>query len=316
MGLLPVESITLAYTLFVALVTIVFAFMLPHPVNMLLQLLGVFFITICLCDLNKRYPSRYTFLLRILFPIAMLGYWYPQTYDFNRFLPNLDHIFAAADQNIFGYQPAIAFGQALPQQFWSEAFCLGYFSYYLMIIGVPLFYFFRRYNQLEHASYILVGSFYLYYIIFIFLPVAGPQCYYQPAGMENITAGIFPNLHDYFRTHAEIVPTLQMPDGFFHSLVNLAHQGGERPTAAFPSSHIGAGTILLMLAWRAKHSLFWLLFPFYILLCCATVYIQAHYFVDAVAGLVTGILFFFLFDRISFFKQKQNGTGTSPLKTL
>ena len=38
-----------------------------------------------------------------------------------------------------------------------------------------------------------------------------------------------------------------------------------------------------------------------VLLCCATVYIKAHYLVDAFAGVVTGVLFYcltaWIFDR-------------------
>ena len=74
----------------------------------------------------------------------------------------------------------------------------------------------------------------------------------------------------------------------------MAQGAGERPSAAFPSSHIGVTTILVMLAYRAKKWLFAVMFPVYVLLCCATVYIKAHYLVDAIAGLVTGVLVYYL----------------------
>ena len=61
---------------------------------------------------------------------------------------------------------------------------------------------------------------------------------------------------------------------------------------AFPSSHIGVSTVLMFLAYRAKKGIFYIMFPFYLLLCCATVYIKAHYLVDAVAGLATGLLMY------------------------
>lgn len=35
--------------------------------------------------------------------------------------------------------------------------------------------------------------------------------------------------------------------------------------------------------------------PFYVLMCFATVYILAHYAIDAIAGLITGVAFYFLF---------------------
>ena len=70
----------------------------------------------------------------------------------------------------------------------------------------------------------------------------------------------------------------------FYSLVEGSQQVGERPTAAFPSSHVGISTILMIMAWRGSKKLFACLIPFYMLLCGATVYIQAHYVIDAIVG--------------------------------
>ena len=75
-----------------------------------------------------------------------------------------------------------------------------------------------------------------------------------------------------------------------------AHAAGERPTAAFPSSHVGITVVLLWLAWRLNGRwLFWVLVPLAVLMFFATFYIQAHYVIDALAGLVTGTLFYWLF---------------------
>ena len=56
--------------------------------------------------------------------------------------------------------------------------------------------------------------------------------------------------------------------GFFYNLVEGSQQVGERPTAAFPSSHVGISTILMIMAWRGSKKLFACLIPFYMLLCC------------------------------------------------
>ena len=45
--------------------------------------------------------------------------------------------------------------------------------------------------------------------------------------------------------------------------------------------------------------------PFYILMCLSTVYIYAHYAIDAIAGLLTGILLYFMF--VIIYKKKMNG---------
>jgi membrane-associated phospholipid phosphatase len=71
------------------------------------------------------------------------------------------------------------------------------------------------------------------------------------------------------------------------------HDAGERPTAAFPSSHVGITTILMFLAWRTRcKPLFWVMMPFYILMCFATVYIQAHYAIDVIAGWISAIVIY------------------------
>jgi membrane-associated phospholipid phosphatase len=75
-------------------------------------------------------------------------------------------------------------------------------------------------------------------------------------------------------------------------LVELSQAVGERPTAAFPSSHVGISTIVLIMAYRAKKWLGHLMLPVYILLCCATVYIQAHYLIDVLAGWISAIVIY------------------------
>ena len=89
------------------------------------------------------------------------------------------------------------------------------------------------------------------------------------------------------------------PDGLFRSWVEMAHESGECPTAAFPSSHVGIATILMLIQWRNKNRLgFCLFFPFYVFLCGATVYIHAHYLVDVFGGFATAFAFYFLCNGI------------------
>ena len=64
--------------------------------------------------------------------------------------------------------------------------------------------------------------------------------------------------------------------------------------AAFPSSHVGVTTVVMLLALRTRSKgLIFTILPFYILMCFSTVYIYAHYAIDAIAGLLTGILLYF-----------------------
>ena len=128
----------------------------------------------------------------------------------------------------------------------------------------------------------------------MFLPVAGPQFYFPVIDPSLVAGGPYPEIGDYFNLHPEISIAQSGKGGLFTHLVGMAQASGERPTAAFPSSHIGISTVIIILAWRAKKGLFLTLLPFYVLLCCATVYIKAHYLVDAFAGVATGVLFYLL----------------------
>ena len=90
----------------------------------------------------------------------------------------------------------------------------------------------------------------------------------------------------------KLLPGPGYEHGFFYNLVESSQQVGERPTAAFPSSHVGMSTILMIMAWRGSRRLFACLLSFYLLLCGATVYIQAHYLIDAIVGFFSAIVLY------------------------
>ena len=84
-----------------------------------------------------------------------------------------------------------------------------------------------------------------------------------------------------------MLPSPGYADGFFCHLVEWAQDSGERPTAAFPSSHIGITFILLYLVRPQSKRFLFILSPFALLLTLATVYIQAHYLIDSIVGFVS-----------------------------
>ena len=294
-GLLTVEWVILAY-LVLTLLFIFFTYTkIQDPEPLIWGRVKVVALMAAMWAVYRMVPCRFTLLCRVVAQLALLSWWYPDTYELNKILPNLDHLFAGYEQQLFGCQPALLFPEAITNPVFSELMHLGYASYFPLIAIVTLFYFFWRYAEFNRAVFVILVSFFLYYVIFIFLPVTGPQYYYEAVGLDKIAQGIFPNLHDYFATHDEPMTMPGYSDGFFYQCVASAHATGERPTAAFPSSHVGITTILLFLAWRTKNRLlFFGILPFYVLMCMATVYIRAHYAIDALAGLVSGTLCYVL----------------------
>lgn len=294
-GLMVFEKVAIAYA---ALTTILVLFLytrMSDPSAILMARVRFLAMTLALWGVYRLVPCRLMLGIRGVVQLALLGLWYPETYDFNRLFPNLDYLFAQWEQQLFGCQPALLFSQVLPSHVASELFDMGYGSYYFMIAVTAMFYFAFRYREFERATFVILASFFVYYLIYIFLPVVGPTFYYHAVGLKTIAEGVFPNVHDYFLTHTASLPSPGYTDGVFYQFVEDAKAAGERPTAAFPSSHVGVSTICMLLAWHSgNRRLFFVYLPFYIFLCCATVYIQAHYLIDAIAGLITGVGLYFL----------------------
>lgn len=306
--LLGVEKISLIYSFLTAILIVCLYPRMDHPMQMLVERLAIVGITLALVFIGSWWPSKFTTLVRVAFQMSLLSYWYPDTYEFNRLFDNLDHVFASWEQSLIGFQPAITFRVNFSDISWSEAFNLGYFAYYPMIGLVVFMYFFKRFQEFTKVAYILVGAFFLYYFIYIFLPVVGPQYYFPAIGFDNVLNGIFPAVGDYFDHSQELLPNTGCDQGVFYELVESSQAAGERPTAAFPSSHVGISTIIMILIWRISRTTFGALFPFYVLLCGATVYIQAHYLIDVFAGWVTAFPIYgvVLWSYNKWFKQSES----------
>ena len=319
-GLMALEWAMLAYMLFTLILTFFLYTKMENPQAMILGRLRVLAMTAALWLVYRIFPCRLTRFVRVGAQLGLLAWWYPDTYEFNRLFPNLDHLFAQWEQNWFGMQPALLFSKELPDVIFSELFDMGYAAYYPMIALTVFYYFIWQYKEFERVAFIMLASFFIYYVIFIFIPVAGPTFYYKAVGIEKITAGIFPNIHDYFNHHQDCLPSPGFTDGFFYRLVEDAKAAGERPTAAFPSSHVGISTICMLLMWHSgNRKLLCALAPFYFLLCCATVYIQAHYLVDALAGVVSALLvyiplFYFSRSMVKVEEKKRVSSRSKPLK--
>lgn len=300
-GLTLVEWVVMAYLLFTLAMTVIMRHRVPNPDSMIQLRLSVAVTTAALWTAYRLIPCRFMMMVRIGAQMAFLAMWYPDTFELNRTFQNLDHVFAAWEQQWFNCQPALLFSQKLPSPVISELLDLGYAAYYPMIAAVTVYFFAWRYKDFERATFIIMASFFIYYLIFIFVPVVGPTYYYCAAGLQNITSATFPPMNDYFNYHQECLPSPGYSDGLFYHLVEQAKEAGERPTAAFPSSHVGISTVLMWLLVKARNYklLLWLL-PLYVLLCLATVYIQAHYLVDAIFGFISGTLFFWLLMLVRF----------------
>lgn len=295
LGFMAPELAQFAYAIFTCVIIMITWTKIDDPSALLWQRVSFLSGTIALWLVYQLWPCRFMILLRIVYLLLMLGTWYPDTYEINKSFGSLDHVFALMDQDIFGCQPSLLFSQYFPSPVVSELMYMGYESYYLFFVVTTIYLYFRSYQQIEKVTLILFGGFYICYCIYDLLPVTGPQYYYLAAGVDNIAQGHLPDIGNYFASTTECLQAPGWQDGLFYKLCHAVHETGERPTAAFPSSHVAIATVVMCIVARMRmwRWLLSLAIP-YAFLCMATVYIYAHYAVDAFAGFAFGIALFFL----------------------
>lgn len=265
--LLPVDKILIIYILFTSLVLTIGSFRgLSNPLpHFLARIIVIAFVIGISRIKNVQVTSNPVFkLIRIFYPLALLTSIYKETGYLNTvFFDFLDPFFAGLEFKIFHFQPSLVFSRNFPWQWFSELMYFGYFSFYLIVFGLVFYIYLHNEEDGIKTLALIFISFLSYYLIFIFLPVKGPQFYFSEEEL---------NLSGY---------------GIFYGMVRLAQEVGETQTGAFPSSHIGISFISLVLSYRYARKIF----PFIFILCLclwpATVYIQAHYLVDVIAGFIT-----------------------------
>ena len=295
LGFMAPEVATLLYALFTMIVIFFTWTNVENPSDLLWLRLQFLSGTFALWVVYWLWPCKFVIGARVTYLLAMLGMWYPDTYSINSQFASLDHIFAGYEQALFGFQPSLLFSKAYSNPLVSELMYMGYFSYYLFFV-VPLFIvFFKRFASLERTAFMIFAGFYICYAIYLLLPVTGPQYYYLAVGLDEIAAGNFSDVGHYFKDHTEVLASPGWSGGLFYHLVQLAHHAGERPTAAFPSSHVAIATLVMLITMKLRmwRWLLVLAIP-YMFLCLSTVYIYAHYAIDAITGMVFGVVLFFL----------------------
>jgi len=269
-----VELITFIYGLATAAYILILFPKIEKPAMLLFSRLCIFVGMYVLVLISEKYPNKIVRFVRYAIPFAFIAYWYPETYYLNHGLekmgqlagelivPNLDRFFDQLDFTLFGCSPAMEFSKTFPQAIVSEIMYFGYFAYYLIFVFVFSYFFFVKRHLAEQAMFYSLCSFFIFYVIFIFVPVSGPQFYYA-------------------------YPDNQVPDGyFFSSLMRAIQSSGEKPTGAFPSSHVGLTLIAMYLLFLHARKYFYLLLPVAIILTASTVYIKAHYLIDVVCAFI------------------------------
>ena len=233
--------------------------------------------------LNPILKSAIFNLFRNIYPILFAGYFYTETVHYNKlFFDNLDQYFIDFDQWLFGFQPSLQFSEYFSQPWFTELMYFGYFSFYCIILGFVFAMYFKRKALFLESSFKVAFSLLFFYFIFALFPSAGPQF--------------------YFDLPERAVPT----NGYiFQDIIHAIQAGAEQPTGAFPSSHVGVTIAILLLARKRLPLFFKICIPVSIILVLSTVFIKAHYAVDAIFGVLITPIILYLADFMYHYQTKK-----------
>jgi len=221
--------------------------------------------------------------VRGIYPVLLFGYFFTSSHVFNRIIFSnwLDPWFMGIDKSIFGYYPSLEWGKAYSYWAFQELFHLAYFCYYPMIACLPVYLYFKQKEAFKELIFNLTFVFYLCYTIYSFLPVIGGR--FIPEAMELTKT-----------YHA----------GPFTHIMVFIYRTSDHLVGAFPSSHIAITLVLTVAALRFVRRLGYVFAVIAFFLSLATVFCHYHWFIDAIAGILTGIAGYYLANYVRARPQK------------
>ncbi|HOK41516.1 MAG TPA: phosphatase PAP2 family protein [bacterium] len=276
-----IDRLFVIYQIIIILFILIFYPQISNNLKLLLFHLVILFLLIVFIKTIDEKKNKLFFFIRYIYPLILLTFFYIETAQLNKtiFKTNFDKYLAKIDDWIFGFQPALKFYQNFNLQIFQELISVGYLYYYF-IIPLTAYYFLRNQSEKLFVNYLfnIFLSFFIYYIFFIIFPTEGPHKFFSV---------------DFIKAYE---------NGFiFTRLVKFIEQNIEVPTGAFPSSHIGIGfiTILYLFKYVQKRKIYLLIhLCLFFLMCCATIYIGAHFFIDIPFGFISGGIFYIVNNKI------------------
>ena len=280
---LKIDSLFLGFLLITTILLIFSWNQTENVVDLLITRGVIFVISLGFIFLNPILKFKVFNLFRNTYPVLFAIYFYTEiVYQIKFFFDNLDPLFIQLDEWLFGFQPSIEFYEYFSSSFVTELMYFGYFSFYFIILGFVFIMYFKRKSLFIESTYKVAFSLLFFYFIFAIFPSAGPQF--------------------YFDVSERAVPT----NGYlFQKIMHVIQDGAEQPTGAFPSSHVGVTIVILLLARKTLPLFYKICLPITILLMLSTVYIKAHYAVDAIAGFLIAPFILYLSDFMYYYQSKK-----------
>jgi membrane-associated phospholipid phosphatase len=148
------------------------------------------------------------------------------------------------------------------------------FAYVIYVPLVPavafICYFSGGFNAAEDYLFALVISYAFCFIGFVLFPVATPLFFMPEAYQVPLDGWLFTWMGEWIR------------------------ENQHNPGGGLPSPHTAASTIMLLFMFKYNRSVFYVLLPIIVTLYISTAYARYHYITDAVLGIMTAFIVYFM----------------------
>lgn len=268
-----VDSLVLIYQIVISMVVLTGNLSTGDKIHLLGYHFIVFLILVVFLWNIRNLSNSAVRFVKAFYPLAVMLFFYKeigllihQYFDWtlDEWLLGVDNELGRVGTKVWNFQQFYP-----PAKLLNEFFSIGYSFYFvLMPLSALAVYFKASTEKFRAFMFSLSFTYYLCYLLFIFLPAESPR-FYMP--------GLRESLRGYW-----------VADWLQSAVEKNAFPGG-----SFPSSHIAASIVCFMAypylgKWR---------FPVFFLtmaLFAGTIYGRYHYFVDVVAGLGVGLCCYYL----------------------
>jgi membrane-associated phospholipid phosphatase len=275
------DLITIVFLNFLSLVCLVFFNKIEvwWALILLNSLISVFILSLASHSQHRHGPIK----------IVRDWYWYPfilvifkEIYAIiqSLHLPDYDQILINIDRWIFGLDPTV-WCYKFSNNFLTEFLQICYSSFYFILFGVPLWYYFKKqYKEFYYSYFLILFGFYVSYIGYLLVPAIGPRfTIHDIALTDQELPGLF--LTESLRKIINMGESI--PANFVNAIAMVQRD-------CFPSGHTEMTLISIYLSFKFNQKIKWVVFIVGTGLIIGTVYLRYHYVIDVLAGSLCAIM--------------------------